>query len=101
MKKEHGGRCEICGKRRKKKGNYLCSDCADPEKIIWVCGNCKRRKELTPEELEIICTCLYGRSPDAKKGVVVKVSCCDSCQPEENPFITVFIIRENNMFYLN
>lgn len=97
---EHGGRCEICGKRRKKAGNYLCGDCADPEKIIWVCGNCGKRRELTPEELEIICTVLFGRIPDPK-GVVVKVSCCKRCQPEKEPAVTVFTIRKNNALCFN
>lgn len=92
--KEYGGQCEICGKRRKKKENYLCGDCADPEKIIWVCRNCGKRRELTLEELEIICTCLYGKSPD-QKGVVVRVSSCSNCQPEKDPDITVFIVRKN------
>jgi hypothetical protein len=95
------GKCIVCGVEGRGRKDFLCENCANPEKIIWVCAKCGRKRELTPEELEIICVCFLGKTPNQKGGVIVRVSCCKDCQPEGKPEAIVYTMKKEDLLSFN
>ncbi|MBU0649457.1 hypothetical protein KJ969_05185 [Patescibacteria group bacterium] len=75
------GRCSVCGIQGGGDKDFLCEDCADPEKIFLACTQCGLFKELDIEQLGELQEASNLKFP-VKKGITLKVSSCSRCNPE-------------------
>jgi Fe2+ or Zn2+ uptake regulation protein len=80
MRRKRRGQCLVCGVEGQGTKNFLCENCADPEKIIWICVKCGKKVELTEGELEKLYEALKvcGKYP-IRKGIVIKDLSCPRC----------------------
>ena len=81
------GHCFACGVigPPDRTRDFLCGNCAHPEKIIYICRSCHERKELQviPETFQMLrehCPTIPERP-----GITVVVDRCETCRAPDDP----------------
>ena len=94
------GRCFACGipgppDRTK---NFLCGDCAHPEKIIHVCARCHQRTDLKPESATIRTLQEYQPALPDHPGITIVAEMCDTCRKPTESFgrIDFYVLRPSD-----
>jgi len=75
------GRCVVCGVRGRGDKDFLCENCANPEKNYYACTTCELLEEIDLEQLKLLKQASELEFP-IKGGVTIKVSSCHRCDPE-------------------
>lgn len=65
--------------------DFLCGDCAHPDKIIHVCANCRTRIELRPNSETLRTLREYCPELPDHPGITVVVKGCEQCWESEEP----------------
>ncbi len=94
------GKCIVCGiKSDRTHCDFICDGCLEPDKIILVCKNCRRKIELSLEDVMKLNQYSKVQIP-LHTGVVLQESHCELCSKtykRENSVITIYKLKSKDL----
>lgn len=79
-------KCVVCGIRAFGEKDFLCENCANPEKIITFCVNCKEYMEIDIVQLAQLLKVAENIEIPVRLGVSVRMTACNNCFKDGHEF---------------